>query len=210
MVNKRLQSVNETGSAVAKLCSHWTPHLLFHCLTKVMILKPKSGAALGGPDCMMGERERDKNKKSRWLVSAPLVPFLFLSSSLSTSEGLSVLQPHHGGCARGMRVQGRRTWQQGIEAQWLWGLRVDVGEAVRAVQPSTAWEAWEMMGDEAQDLRKMLQAKERTPDLPPESNVKDTPQTDSSCLTAAGNMDPRYFQTTYFLHSFTPINHSCL
>lgn len=67
-----------------------------------------------------------------------------------------------------------------------------------------------LLGDGAQDLRKMAQPKERTPDLPSKRVTEDTSQTDGSCLITAGNMDPRYFQNTYFLYSFTSTNQSCL
>jgi len=50
-----------------------------------------------------------------------------------------------------------------------------------------------LLGARAQDLRKMVQPKERTPDLPPKSNAKDTSQTDSSCLIKTGNIDSTYF-----------------
>lgn len=46
-----------------------------------MILKPKSGAALGGPDCVMGDRGRQEQKIQMARVS-PSCPFsvsLFLS-----------------------------------------------------------------------------------------------------------------------------------
>lgn len=34
-----------------------------------------------------------------------------------------------------------------------------------------------LLGDRAQDLRKMVQPKEKTPDLPSKSNIKDASQT---------------------------------
>jgi len=37
-------------------------------------------------------------------------------------------------------TRGRRTWQQGGEAQRPGGVPANAGEAVGAVQPSTAWE----------------------------------------------------------------------
>lgn len=47
------------------------------------------------------------------------------------------------------------------------------------------------------DLRKMVQPKERTPDLPTKDSVKDTSQTDSSCQMTTENMDRRYFQNSF-------------
>lgn len=109
------------------------------------------------------ETEGDKNKKARWLLSAPLVPFLFLSSSFSTNEGLSSLQPHHVGCAHGATyscigqqdLPGTRGWRPVARGVWA-----DAGEAVALLRRF-------LLRDGAQDLRKMVQPKERTPDLPP-------------------------------------------
>ena len=89
-----------------------------------------------------------------------------------------------------------------------WGLQADVGEAVGAVQPGTAWEA--PAGRRSAGSQKDGPAKGGTPDLSPKCNIKDISQTDSSCLITTGNMDPRHSQNTCFLYLFTSINHSCL
>lgn len=156
------------------------------------------------------ETEGDKNKKARWLLSAPLVPFLFLSSSFSTSEGLSSLQPHHGECAHGATYS--CIGQQDLpgirwgKASGSWGVgwcRGSCGSC--AAQHSSGGSCWEM---ECRISERWFSQRRRPLTYP--QRGKDTSQTDSSCLMATGNMDPRYFQITYFLYAFTPTNRSCL
>ena len=81
-----------------------------------------------------------------------------------------------------------------------WGLRVDPGEAVGAVQPGTAQDV--PAGRQSAGSQKEGSAKERSLDLPPESNIKDISQTDSSCPITTGNTDSIYFLVSLvFIHS---------
>lgn len=93
-----------------------------------------------------------------------------------------------------------RTWQQRGEASSL-GCGLRQGKLWELCSPVQLGKF--LLRDGAWDFRKMVQPKERTPDLPTKDRVKETSQTDSSCQMTTESVDPRYFQNTFFffIHS---------
>lgn len=96
-VHKYLQTVFETQSDVAKLCSRqlcWTPHLIFHCLLQCNDSYPQEQSCPGDPVCVTGDEQ--KREKSRLLLSASLLLFCF-SLTFFSGKDLSALLSQHPG-----------------------------------------------------------------------------------------------------------------
>lgn len=124
-------------------------------------------------------------------MSAPLVPFLSLFPWQESS-----LWPHMGDVhiwQAALALCGR-TWQQRGEGQQP-GMWLRQGKLWGLCSPAELGKF--LLGDGAWDLRKMVQPKERAPDLPTKGHVKDTSQTDS-CRMTAESVDHRCFQNTFF------------
>lgn len=172
-VHKYLQTVFETQSDVAKLCSHqlcWTPHLIFHCLLQCTDSYPQEQSC-PGRSSLCHRRWAEEGKVQAAFVCISFA-FLFPSYFLLRQRSLCSLVPAPR-AALSTRI--REGWSAGVGA----GCDEEQEEEEKREREVHTY---------CHKVRIYLT-----------NNARDTSWTDSRYLVTAGNRGSRYFQNLFLI-----------